>query len=162
MFTPIETLPRSRRSTTCQEKCLQDRIKSETECKTDFKTNRTQFLNCSRDNAIEYNDCLSECSPETTSSPEMVTTTGTSCGFICTREQLKCQGLCRLHPFQDEWDREECTRECEHETEVCRKICEDSGKASFLSLPKNAELIFSSFSFFHVVVLEGCVFLAMR
>lgn len=34
--------------------------------------------------------------------------------------------------------------------------------SSFLSLPKNAELIFSSFSFFHVVVLEGCVFLAMR
>lgn len=129
MFTPIETLPRSRRSTTCQEKCLQDRIKSETECKTDFKTNRTQFLNCSRDNAIEFNDCLSECSPETTSPPEKVDTTGISCNFICTREQLRCQGLCRRHPFQDEWDRKECTRECEHETEVCKKSCEDSDKA---------------------------------
>lgn len=123
LCSPVHPSQKLQRNETCSKKCLEDRIKSETECKTDFPNNRTQFLNCSAENAIEYSNCLIECSP-TPEEPEVKD--NLSCDFLCTREHMRCEGLCRRYPFRDEWDRTECLNECDFESEVCSKMCEDS------------------------------------
>jgi hypothetical protein len=130
MINSLEARPTLKGTVACLGECLQERIQSDIECRTDFQYNRTEYLNCSAENALHFNTCLSECSvesaPPTHEEPKV---SRSPCAFRCTREQLRCQGLCRRHPFMYEWDRTQCILECDFDYEQCQEICvENEGK----------------------------------
>lgn len=126
MINSLEAKPTSTGTVACLGECLQERIQEDIECRTDFQYNRTEYLNCSAENALQFNTCLSECSTETTPpTQDQEVSKSSPCAFRCTREQLRCHGLCRRHPFKYEWDRTQCIMECDFDFEQCQEHCDD-------------------------------------